>query len=227
MYMMLKYWSRGIVLALFILLVFNSTYSQAISDSSAVVWVLIEKAKIEPDSSNPKDHAQIMRQHMDYLSKIHSEKRMLASISFQGGGGLMFFKSSTDSIKNWMKKDPAIQNNLFTLTYLTWIPEKGNICQTDKNSKLGNVNVTFISFSSPKDPAMREKIAKKKNKLLTELKNSEQTMCLGKMNENNTYAVISANSSVDKEASEVSKTIADGIMKDAYKAWAPLAAFCE
>ncbi|QNL20484.1 hypothetical protein HZR84_00460 [Hyphobacterium sp. CCMP332] len=197
------------------------------SDSSAVVWVLIEKAKIESDSSNPKDHAKIMRQHMDYLSKIHSEKRMLASISFQGGGGLMFFKSNTDSIKSWMKQDPAIQNNLFTLTYLTWIPEKGNICQTDKNSKLGNVNVTFISFSAPKDPAMREKIEKKKNKLLTELKDSEQTMCLGKMNENNTYAVISANAAVEKEETEVSKTIGDGIMKDAYKAWAPLAAFCD
>lgn len=225
--MMLRYWSKVFYAFLLVLISVGFNYAQDINDTTTVIWVLIENVQPKTDSSISMQHAKMMRQHMDYLSKIHSEEKMLASISFQGGGGLMFFKSEIDSIKSWLEEDPAIESGMFKLNYLTFNSEKGNICLSDKNSELGNVEVQFITFSSPKDPGMRERIEKKRNKVLSENISSENTLCFGTIEENNSYAVIRKLTPGFEDKIETGKTINSGVKKDIYTAWAPLAAFCD
>lgn len=225
--MMLKFWNSRFLIILAVIVFSNFAKAQEESESKQIIWVLIENNKLESDSNAKNDHAKIMRQHMDYLSKIHNQEKMLASISFQGGGGLMFFKSNMDSIKNWMSMDPGIINNLFKLSYYTWVPEKGNICQTDKSSQLGNVQVTFINATAPKDPDLRERIIKRRNKIITDLNASEGTLCLGQIKEGNSYALISLSPAGSEEINELEKINGGGITSNSYKAWAPLSAFCE
>ncbi|GAB4511251.1 MAG: hypothetical protein Tsb004_15390 [Allomuricauda sp.] len=82
---------------------------------------------------NPKDtslesqkRGQIQQQHLQYIQTLAQEKKLVLAGPYQGGGGLFFLNTQDeDQAKQWMEKDPTIQNELNGYTLKKWFTEKG------------------------------------------------------------------------------------------------------
>lgn len=223
MCMILRLLNRTALVLLILVLSSNLTMAQT-EEKKELVWVLIETRHSESDTSQT-EHSHLMRAHMDYLSKMHSNKKMLSSLSFQGGGGLMFFESNIDSIKVWLQHDPAVANGLFRLTYYIWIPQKGKLCQSDKSSRLSNVHVAFLNHKP--DQKVDEALEKNQRDLVSTLNELSSMAFIGKLKEGSSYAFISKDGVGMNLLPEFVKNYNSNFEVRSYKAWAPDATFCE
>ncbi len=203
----------------------NSVFGQELK-TKKILWVLIHN---NPEKSEVEEieKAKVMRQHMDYLSKIHHEEKMLASMSFQGGGGLMFFNSPEDSVKKWMKSDPAISKNFYDLTYFTWFPEKGSICRSNKKANLSNVFLTFLKEDQEHNlhDGHLDQVMEDLQSLINQLKLDQSTLCLGRIKDG--YAIVSDNEEGLQKITEFVQNSSGMYFNEVFKAWVNSDAFCE
>lgn len=94
----------------------------------------------------PKEEVDKMMQgHMNNINKMAKEGNLLAAGPFQGGGGIFIFKASSNSqVMEWLKGDPGVQANRWTLEMFPYTARVGSVCPVGEPYEM--VTYSFVRY---------------------------------------------------------------------------------
>lgn len=138
---------------LFLLLVLGP--ASTLAQSERFVWVFLntnphraELPKAEVDS--------LQAGHMRNIQRLAAEGDLLAAGPFEGGGGIFVFRSTTtDSVRDWLRTDPAIRAGRFVLEVFPYLPRVGSIRSVGKTYVMTMYHTVRFPATSGADADLR------------------------------------------------------------------------
>jgi len=102
--------------------------------------------KDNPVQRTDEELQQIMSGHLANIQRLAGEGKLQIAGPFDGGGGI--FVLTTDSLAEaqaWIKSDPGIQANAWSIEVLTLSPRFGKLCRTDGHAEMTSYH--FIRYT--------------------------------------------------------------------------------
>ncbi|MCU0398148.1 MAG: YciI family protein [Cyclobacteriaceae bacterium] len=96
----------------------------------------------------PKEEVdKIMKGHMDNMSRLANEGKLLAAGPFDGGGGIFIMNTkSTEEASQWISTDPGVQAQRWKVEILPYQPRIGSVCTVKEPYTM--VTYSFVRFRS-------------------------------------------------------------------------------
>jgi uncharacterized protein YciI len=94
----------------------------------------------------PKEEVdKLMKGHMDNISRLAKEGKLIAAGPFDGGGGIFVFKSnSKEEVEGWIQRDPAVKAKRWNIEIFSYQPRIGSICAVGEPYEM--VSYTFVRY---------------------------------------------------------------------------------
>ena len=87
----------------------------------------------------------IQRAHLENMSNLAREGKLLVAGPFEGGGGIFILDTKIYAeAEEWVMSDPAVQAGRFRLELLPWKNNVGRPCLADSDAEM--VKYTFIRY---------------------------------------------------------------------------------
>ena len=91
------------------------------------------------------DTDTLQARHMRNIRRLADEGKLLAAGPFEGGGGIFVFNTSTsDSVDDWLRTDPAFRAGRWTSEFYPYTPRVGSVRSVKGEVKM--MRYTLISY---------------------------------------------------------------------------------
>lgn len=103
----------------------------------------------KPDKKElPKEEVdKIMQGHMDNITRLAKEGKLLVAGPFEGGGGIFILNTtSVAEAKEWLSTDPGVQANRWNVEVLPFQPRIGSVCVVGEEYEMTTYH--FIRFTA-------------------------------------------------------------------------------
>jgi uncharacterized protein YciI len=209
---------------LFFMLISNPILAQP----KSYVFVFLHKRTDKTEL--PKEQVdKIMEGHMANINKMAKENRLIAAGPFEGGGGVFIFNStSKEDVAEWMKPDPGIQANRWSVEMLFYTPRFGSICTVKEPYEMVMYSfVHYIPNIAKFNVQEAPEIFGKHDDYLKEIKKTGNVIAEGTFGENE-GGILVMKGKVQSEVFENDPAVREGLLELSFKElYIAKGAFCE
>jgi uncharacterized protein YciI len=196
---------------LFLVLVLNFCSLQAQEKKYTIIFLTRHPQSQEiPEQETQK----VAADHCDKLKKLTSENKLLASGSYEGGGGILLLNTAVLSeARQWISETPAIDFNYWSIEILPCIPEIGGVCRSLATAEIITYSlVRFDAVVSKFNASTYPEIIQKHDEYVKQL-NKTGNVIIAAMFGPSEGGILVMKGVVDEEVFEMDPGVQEGLME--------------
>ncbi|MBS1487758.1 MAG: hypothetical protein JST43_09225 [Bacteroidetes bacterium] len=168
----------------------------------------------------PAQLSKLINGHKIFMQKLSNEGKLLASGSFEGGGGIFIFKSnSADEVAEWLKPDPGMQSNQWKAEILSYKSRYGNPQAVREPYEMTSYQfIRFTSYIAKFNVNDIPQLMQQHDEYLRQLKKSGNVVAEGIFNDTD-GGVLIMKGDLDQKVIESDPAVRAGFLEIEIKKW--------